>query len=592
MKQIIAIILTVLMLSALFPVSVLAAPADEGIKFASNDIYEVNKPYAEIPLSFEANIYVAKGINGRGGIMLGNCSGAKSTLTFSLQVTGRPRLYYVNNGTVVDIQFEGCDVRSQDGDWVHLAIVIDQSNAQAHCYIDGVLKQTKSHEGLAYITPEVLSVPHRLGGDYRFGNSVPFMRGTIKDVAIYSDIRVAGEIQHDATHGIDKTDANIIAYYNCTANGAYHDIADGSGNGYDIKYRENIGWHTDKAPVTDYEYSFAIVGDTQKLAYKHPTKMDAIYDWILANRASKKIQYVMGLGDITDKNTDAEWTAAKGAISKLNGKIPYSLIGGNHDTSAKFNQYFGSETAYTDNIVECYDDGKIDNTYMIFKVGEVNYLLLNLEYGANDDVLEWAGKVIEEYPYCRVIITTHAYLDSNKEHLISLSGGNTGKNNGKQIWEKLASQYKNVFLVLSGHIQHDDVVYRQDKGVHGNTVTQMLIDPQDMDDLVEGGCGMVCMLYFSEDGQKMSVEWYSTVRNQFYKPENQYEISLAGAFDGTLENLDGDKNDSPNGTGDKDLHNNDDNIVMIIVVSAGSAALIAGGTTAAFVITRKKKNKR
>ena len=69
----------------------------------------------------------------------------------------------------------------------------------------------------------------------------------------------------------------------------------------------------------DYVYSFALVGDTQNLNYidaqnyaaakaENPdltyadytaANMRTLYSWIIANKDAKNIQYVMGLGDIT-----------------------------------------------------------------------------------------------------------------------------------------------------------------------------------------------------------------------------------------------------------------------------------------------------
>jgi hypothetical protein len=70
------------------------------------------------------------------------------------------------------------------------------------------------------------------------------------------------------------------------------------------------------------------------------------------------------------------------------------------------------------------------------------------------------------------------------------------------------------------------VVVSQEKGVHGNTVTQMLVDPQGVDANI-GATGMVAMLYFSEDGRQVQVEYYSTVREQYFIPENQFSFELA-----------------------------------------------------------------
>ena len=54
----------------------------------------------------------------------------------------------------------------------------------------------------------------------------------------------------------------------------------------------------------DYEYSFAVLGDTQCIsvadAKKGTSYTEQIFNWITKNKESKNIQYVMGLGDITN----------------------------------------------------------------------------------------------------------------------------------------------------------------------------------------------------------------------------------------------------------------------------------------------------
>ena len=89
-------------------------------------------------------------------------------------------------------------------------------------------------------------------------------------------------------------------------------------------------------------------------------------------------------------------------------------------------------------------------------------------------------------------------------------------------------------MVLSGHDPYANIAFRQDRGVNGNLVSQFLVDPQSMDVKL----GMVCMLYFSEDGEDVSVEWISTAKSQaaqatdpeaediLYKAMNQFDFKM------------------------------------------------------------------
>lgn len=290
---------------------------------------------------------------------------------------------------------------------------------------------------------------------------------------------------------------------------------------------------SEKEPITDYAYSFVAVGDTQIVCESYPEHMATLYDWIVNHVESKKIAYVFGLGDITNRTTTAEWQVAKREIAKLDGVVPYSLVRGNHDKSNAFNKVFGTDT-YMSQFEGFFEEGRPDNTWRTFSVAGVDYLFINMDYGASDAILEWAGQAIEAHPHHRVIISTHAYMHRNGVRLTaavsSVSPNQNGLtdgsvNNGQQMWTKLFSKYENIFMVLSGHVSTDNVEMSEAKGVHGNTVYQFLIDPQGLDADI-GAMGMVAILYFSEDGKTVTVEQYSTVREKYYRSTSQFSFEI------------------------------------------------------------------
>ena len=296
-------------------------------------------------------------------------------------------------------------------------------------------------------------------------------------------------------------------------------------------------WFANKAQLNDYAYSFAVVGDTQSLCRIYPQHMDTLYDWIIDNKDDKKIEYVFGLGDITDtwkKTSTAEWDVAKEAISQMDGVLPYSLTRGNHDENSYFNEYFGYEE-YKNQFDGFYND-EINNSYRYFTIGQTNYLFLTLEYAPTDKELEWANEVIADHPNHKVIITTHGYLyddgtpigvhDTNVYSTSSVIDYDKTRvyNNGDQMWDKLVSRHSNILMIMSGHVV-SDVLVSKNTGVHGNEVTQLLVNPQSMDADVEA-TGMVCMLYFNEKGDEVQVEYISTVKEQYYKQSNQFSFTL------------------------------------------------------------------
>ena len=309
-------------------------------------------------------------------------------------------------------------------------------------------------------------------------------------------------------------------------------------------YEEGDGWINENpnAP-TDYAYSIAVVGDTQTVVKKDlangTTYLSSIYDWILANKDTKNIQYVFGLGDITENDTDEEWVYAKSHISKLNGSLPYILNRGNdpHDSVKQMNAYYASDADYTAMLDGVMTEGSVVNAYSVFTAGSTKYLVLAIDFAPSDAEIEWAESVIVANPDCKVIITTHAYLYSDGEPQTYTEGSVANKtgaddgvaNNGDQIWEKLVRKHQNITMVLSGHNPSSNIIWNQSEGDNGNVVTSLLVDSQSFDAGKNGETGMVCMLYFSEDGRTVDVEWISTVREQFYKEENQFSLNLAVA---------------------------------------------------------------
>ena len=491
-----------------------------GMYFDATTTYEMVKAFDTTPNTFEAWINFPSGFgsSSRGGVILGNYTGNGMCINFEIFTNGNPRIYRVDEDNKIE-SWVFNEVNVYNGKWTHVAVVRDSEQGKLHCYIDGTLKQTINIGSTVDI---VCDRPFAIGADLRSGNAQNF-KGKIKSAAFFSDARTSTEIAADM-ESVTSADS-LIAAYNFNDKSGAAEIEDESGNGYTLK--ANRQWFKEKSPVTDYAYSFVAIGDTQIVTEFHPDKLSKIYDWIVANKDEKNIQFVFGLGDITNSSTQAEWTLAKQQISKLDGVVPYSLVRGNHDKSAAFNSAFPYDD-YKGVIGGSYD-GKMENTWRTLTVGDIKYLILTLDYGASDAVLKWAGDIADEHPDHNVIVTTHAYLYRDGTTLdqgdVCPPATTGGSNNGDHIWDKFISKHKNIVLVLCGHDPCDDVVVAKTKGKNGNIVTQMLIDPQGVD-AAQGATGMVAVLYFSEDGKNVTVEYYSTVREEYFKTSNQFSMEI------------------------------------------------------------------
>ncbi|MBQ9084730.1 MAG: metallophosphoesterase, partial [Clostridia bacterium] len=595
-KRILSLAMAIVMLFSvisLCPMEISAAIPDAetvGMTFtdSSEYVWKMDKLLTVAPHTFEVWIKVAEGETGSGSGRVGNIfnnyiGSGSSTICFDIHNNGAPRLYWGNTSNSSASVTFNTDVRT--GEWLHLAVVLDEAEGKAHCYINGALadSQTKTAK---YDVNRDLATLFSLGGDNRPSNTKYYFRGAMSGFSAYGDALTASEIADIYKNGPALTNSSIVCAYDLPTSPAGNVIEDISGKGYamyitDPKVNVPVDDGTEETPddgeegeteiipgatvsttrPTDYAYSFAVVGDTQYLVENDVNRgtdnNGALYDWIVANKDKKKIKQVFGLGDITDDRTDvAQWVHAKAGISKLDGILPYYLIRGNHDNSDSFNEYFNNPmytSQFNDPDIEdqskCFfEEGKIDNAYTKFTIGETKYLLMLLDYGANDAVLNWAGSIIAANPTYRVIINTHGYLSSDGSPLDNESyspdpDGSGSLNNGVEMWDKLMKKHRNILLVLCGHdpyATNSSIMMLRTRGENKNVVTQLLIDPQSLDwdnpgtteDDNDQQYGMVAMLYFNEDGSRVWVEYISTALtteengDYLYRAENQFSFDL------------------------------------------------------------------
>lgn len=479
--------------------------------------------YDEAPRTYAIRYLLPKDFSdsARAGVLFGNYDyTSKACIGIEIHTGGKLRFYHRDAAGVESNLYAPNSVDGRTDIWAQLTITV--KNRTVTFYLNGLKVGTKELAG--DYSEDAAKDIFCIGGDMR-SNNTAYFQGKIKEIVLYEEALDGDTVAALYEDGVSAVTQSPIAHYDMTKASQDADIADLSGNGYNAKYKAIF--FEDTTPVRDYAYSFAFIGDQQYLCDLYPEQTKAMYDWLIENKEEKKIEFVFGLGDITDRDTDTEWQTAIDAIGRLDGVIPYSLVRGNHDSKAPFINSFSTDV-YRNQFDGFYQDS-ILNSYRTFTVGETDYLFVTLDYGANDDILAWASDIIEAYPDHRVIITTHAYLNSDgttldktEDAAPSTSGGT---NDGDDMWNKLVSQHANIVLVVSGHIVSEQIVYRQDKGVHGNTVTQMLIDPQWLD-ANRCATGLVALFRFSEDGREIDVEYYSTAQGKHFLKENQFSLTL------------------------------------------------------------------
>ncbi len=382
---------------------------------------------------------------------------------------------------------------------VHVAFTIDDS--YVYCYVNGELQLKRAHSG--YL-PKLGSIPFSVGGDISEENDFWFSDGAIYQIHLFSEYRTQEQIRADM-HNVDLHDDSLMLSYDFTLSNTDASIC--QNDIYPYYYSDSL------VSTDEYDYTWVAVGDTQTMFQKYPELAEHMYEFIVDNFEALKIERVIGLGDITDGCTDREWKDAAQALALLDGKIPYSLVRGNHDLvkEEKFSEYFDTKD-YSLQYDGRFEDS-INNTFCIREIGSRDYLFINLDYAPSDAVLEWACDLCEKYSNCNVIISTHSFLNE--------SGNLNG--HGKSIWKNLASKHKNISMVICGHIPTNNTICSRYTGINGNTVTCLLIDQQYVDKYI-GPSGMLTFLHFSDGGRTMCVETYSTVKGKLYKKNNQFVV--------------------------------------------------------------------
>jgi 3',5'-cyclic AMP phosphodiesterase CpdA len=301
----------------------------------------------------------------------------------------------------------------------------------------------------------------------------------------------------------------------------------------------------DRPGFTEGSTMLAVLPDTQYYALNYPGVYDAQTAWIATHAQRRNIKYVLHLGDIVDQNTPREWQRAAQSMSLLDGIVPYALVPGNHDLGpggnattrdTLMNRFFPFEVAAKwPTFGGAYQPGRLENTYHYFSMGGRDYIVLALEWGPRDEVVEWADQVMTQHPDRWGIMITHAYMNNNdlrydindtahpqdfNPHVYGTAGT---VNDGEELWRKLISKHRFV-MTFNGHVLGDGTGYLASVTSKGNTCHQMLSNYQFRN---LGGEGYMRLVEFLPDGHMVRVYTYSPLYDSFLvEPDQNYSFTL------------------------------------------------------------------
>jgi hypothetical protein len=291
-------------------------------------------------------------------------------------------------------------------------------------------------------------------------------------------------------------------------------------------------------------WSLVLLPDTQHYAQRFPGLLTLQTHWIAKNKDKYNIRYVLGLGDITNNNTDRQWRHVQEAIGELDGRVPYALAPGNHDYSEKgkkglgktlMNKYLPpSKCEKWPTFGGLMKPGDITNSFHLFSAGKSDWIVFALEWAPRNTTVAWANEVLAKYPNRKAILVTHAYLYSDNTRYDFAKEGKSQRwsphnhwegtaNDGEQLWQKLVRK-NNFALTLNGHVLNDGLGFLASKNDRGNVVHQMLVNYQ-MREL--GGEAYLRILEFLPDGKTVHVKSYSPLYDKYLDDaENQFSFEL------------------------------------------------------------------
>ena len=288
--------------------------------------------------------------------------------------------------------------------------------------------------------------------------------------------------------------------------------------------------------------------DTQLYAQNVPDIFHDQTAWVADHAAERDVRMVLHLGDITNRNNDAQWQVARSAYSRILFEVPVLLAQGNHDCGPNgnaadrttgINQYFPLWLLRLDPTHGgVFEPGRIENSYSLFEWAGRQWIALALEWGPRDIVLDWANGVLSAHEDRLAIVVTHAYMyddDTRMDQTVRDYGGSPynygtadlpgGVSDGGDIYREVISTHPNVMMVLSGHIKGEGL--NSEPTPFGNVVHEMLADYQGR---AQGGEGFLRLYELSPDSSTIRVRTYSPTQGRYLTgSKSHFDLELVTA---------------------------------------------------------------
>ena len=374
------------------------------------------------------------------------------------------------------------------GVWYHIAVTSD--GHEISTYVNGceAFRDYVSDEmtGL-YADPE--------DGRFRIGSSWwneggqtldKFLQGSLQEVRISSGCL-------DESQWLVEDPEQYLGEY-------------GSNESYELRDEDN--------------YNIVLIPDTQNTVEYCGDVMNAAVRGLIDTADELNVRGVIHLGDVVDDNNDdAQYVTARDVFYQLpDAGIKFLVQMGNHDGWSSgihnyYNSFSGKSTSFLRRAswyLTNSPNGDGNSSYMFVQGGSYNYLVISLSCtgsgsGQNNNTSwdsrdeEWLRSVLEEYPNCPTIVTTHDLQNCSATEPSSIQLSSQGT----RLWN-IVKDYDQVFMMVGGHSHGSGMEMLEN--TNGKPVISILTDYQFA---YNGGNGFFRYLEFDENADKIYYSTYS-----------------------------------------------------------------------------------
>ena len=299
----------------------------------------------------------------------------------------------------------------------------------------------------------------------------------------------------------------------------------------DYNDNNNIHIKVQSESQDDDEFSFGWITDTQFYAQSYPDIFNTEVNYILKNRNTENIKYVVHTGDIINNMEQGyQWVNADNSLKIFdNAAMPYGVLAGNHDVVynknvdySTYKKFFG-EDRYKKN--SWYGGSYEDNRghYDLLSEDGNDFIVVYMGWQIGEEEYKWMNEVLAEHKDRKAILCFHKYLTPDGER----------DEAGEGVYNNVVLKNPNVSIVLCGHYtgasNKINEIDDNNDGIADRTVYEILCDYQGAEN---GGNGYLRLMKFNGKSKTLDINTYSPKLDDYnYYDNNESEKNSLGYKD-------------------------------------------------------------